>query len=289
MKNPIMSMGHTGACGAAPYNRNVMLAFAAFILIAGAASGTVDFLRAARTETLTIIAEDSASPWSYRDGTGYANDIVMAAYAAAKVDVQLGVEPYARCKQKVLNGSAAGCFSMSWVPDLEGKVVFSEAPLFVCNADYLHRMDRPLEASSEQTIRRKIVVGAVLGYEYPPSLARLRERGLIVFEETDSEILNLKKLDAGRIDAALITQNDIKTYQYICAKAGVQHEIRPAFRSGELKSYIGFSVKHPRGQWARDRFNAGFAIIRKNGVLPALNAKWQDITRKESGVAPSKK
>ncbi len=267
----------------------LVLGAAAFVLMSIAASGTVEVIPSAQTEMLTIIAEDEAAPWSYPDGTGYANDIVKAAYAAVGVHVQLSAQPYARCKQNVLDGSAAGCFSMSWERELEGKVVFSEAPLFVCYADYLHRTDRPLEASSEQTIRRKIVVGSVFGYEYPPSLARLRENGLVVLEETNSEILNLKKLDAGRIDAALITNNEIKTYQSLCVKAGVRHEIRPAFRSGELKSYIGFSARHPRGQWARERFDAGFATIKKNGVLLALTEKWKGMTQTESGLMQSKK
>ena len=259
----------------------LLLAFTFFVVMAGGANDIVGVNSSVQTEILTIIAEDSQSPWSYPDGTGYANDIVRAAYAAVGVRVQLIVQPYARCKQNVLNGLVAGCFSMSSAPELEGKVVFSEAPLFICYADYMHRVDMPLEATSEQTIRRKIVVGSVIGYEYPPSLARLRDNGLVVLEEANSEMLNLKKLDAGRIDAALINHNEIKTYQYMCAKAGVRHDIRPAFRSGELKSYIGFSTRHLRGQWARERFDAGFAIIRKNGVLLALTEKWKGILQTE--------
>jgi ABC-type amino acid transport substrate-binding protein len=175
---------------------------------------------------------------------------------------------------------------MSWAPELNGNVIFSDVPIFICHTDYFYRTDRPLEASSEQTIRRKIVVGSVIGYEYPPSVARLRDSGLIVLEEAGSEILNLKKLDAGRVDAVLITHNEIKTYQSMCAKAGLRHEIRLAFASGELKSYIGFSTKHPRGQWARKRFNEGFARISKNGALRALTAKWKRIAQVEPTVTP---
>ena len=56
----------------------------------------------------------------------------------------------------------------------------------------------------EEDLARKIIVGTVVGYEYPPSFYRLRDRGLIEIEACPSEELNLKKLAAGRIDAALI-------------------------------------------------------------------------------------
>ena len=259
----------------------LLLAFTVSVVIAGGANDTVEVNSSAQTEILTIIAEDSQSPWSYPDGTGYANDVVRAAYAAVGVRVQLIVQPYARCKQNVLNGLAAGCFSMSSAPELEGKVIFSEAPLFICHADYMHRVDMPLEATSEETIRRKIVVGSVIGYEYPPSLARLRDNGLVVLEEANSELLNLKNWTRDGSMPRSSTTTRSRRISTCAPRLVCDVIIRPAFRSGELKSYIGFSTRHLRGHWARERFDAGFAIIRKNGVLLALTEKWKGILQTE--------
>jgi hypothetical protein len=55
-------------------------------------------------ETLTIMVEDAAAPWSRSDGTGYANDVVVAAFKEMGVEIQLRVVPYSRCKYLVLSG-----------------------------------------------------------------------------------------------------------------------------------------------------------------------------------------
>lgn len=67
-------------------------------------------------ETLTIMVEDAAAPWSGSDGTGYANDVVVAAFKEMGVEIQLRVVPYSRCKYLVLSGQVTACFNMSWQP-----------------------------------------------------------------------------------------------------------------------------------------------------------------------------
>lgn len=104
---------------------------------------------------LVLKAEDDTAPWSQKDGIGYAIDIVRAAIEAVGMQVEMRVVPYNRCKYMVMRGSVAGCFSMSWNSELEG---------------------------------------VVAGYEYPASVYDLQKKGVLVFEESDSEILNLKNL-----------------------------------------------------------------------------------------------
>ena len=71
-------------------------------------------------EPLEIHVENAADPFSRPDGTGYANDVVRAAFESVGVRVKFTVVPYARCKYKVLSGAAAVCVSMSWDPSFEG-------------------------------------------------------------------------------------------------------------------------------------------------------------------------
>ena len=84
---------------------------------------------------LTIMVEDAAQPFSGPDGTGYANDVVKAAFQAAGVDLILDVVPYARCKREVESGGTAACFSMSSYPGVEKFVAFSKLPVFQVYAD----------------------------------------------------------------------------------------------------------------------------------------------------------
>jgi polar amino acid transport system substrate-binding protein len=228
-------------------------------------------------EKLVILAEDDAAPWSGKDGTGLANDIVKAAFAAGGVEIDLQVVPYERAKQQVLKGAAVACFSMSWQPEYEGVIAFAEQPLYVCESDYFENLGKPMICRRESEITTAIVVGSVVGYEYPPSVRRLESKGLLTLEESPSEELNLRKLAAGRLDVALITHDSLKTADFLIDKAKVAGKVGLAFHCGELRSFIGFSQLNPRGPWACERFNAGHRDIVANGQLKQIEQRWHDI------------
>ena len=238
-------------------------------------------------DRVVILAEDNAAPWSFKDGTGCANEVVKAAFAAAKVEIDLQVVPYERAKQMILKGKAVACFSMSWDPTYEGKVAFADQPLFICQCDYLHLLSHPLSAKKESDITTKIIVGTVVGYEYPPSVRRLQEKGLLVLEESPSEELNLKKLAGGRLDAILLNHNTVKTAQIMMHEAGVAGKVDVAFHCGELKAFVGFSLSHPRGSWARERFGVGFQIIKTDGTVRRIEQSWIEKEAKSIEIRPA--
>jgi ABC-type amino acid transport substrate-binding protein len=231
---------------------------------------------------LLIAVEDDAAPWSHADGTGFANDIVRAAFKASGVEVELTVVPYSRCKYMALKGRAAACFSMSWLPEFAGKIVFAEKPLFLCYAEYFFNTKKPLKAKEEKNLPKGAVVGIVSGYEYPPAVYTLKDKGILILEESESEELNLKKLSLGRIDAALVNTNETKPAELLLAKSGTVGKVKLAFRSGSLASFIGFSMKHPEGMNALKQFNKGYKIISDNGTRGEIEKKWRDIALKEA-------
>jgi polar amino acid transport system substrate-binding protein len=227
-------------------------------------------------ESLEIAAEDEASPWAQKDGTGYANDVVKAAFKAVDVDVKFQVMPYARCKHMVIEGEIAGCFSVSPMKELEKSVQFADKPLFVCFSDYFQNPNKPVNATTQDEIPKGTVVGTVTGYEYPEALFKLKEKGIVVFEEVDSEELNFKKLADGRIALTLLNYNQMKPPGILIAKVGATGKIVRAFRCGTLDSFIAFSRKHPKGAWACEKFNEGFKTIAANGTLLEIERKWAD-------------
>jgi ABC-type amino acid transport substrate-binding protein len=232
---------------------------------------------------LPIAVEDDAAPWSNKDGSGFANDVVRAAFKAAGEDVNLQVVPYARCKEMAISGKAVACLSMSWLPEFAGKIVFAEKPLFKCYADYFTSIKRPLKATQEKDLPKGTVVGVVRDYEYPSSVYELKNKGILIFEESESDAVNLKKLAAGRVNTALIVNiNEMNPAELILKKAGVTGEIKWAFRSGTNRSYIGFSTKHSLGSEALRKFNLGHRIITKNGTLRTIEKKWRDSALKEA-------
>ena len=183
-------------------------------------------------ETMTILAEDAAPPWSEHDGTGYANDVVVAAFKEMAVDVQLKVVPYARCKYMVLNGTNIAFFNMSWSPEFEGKIKLAAQPIFTVNNDIFEQVNAPLPKPSKGTctLPPGTVVGSVRDYEYSTQATALRSAG-IVFESAESDGQNLQKLAARRLSAALIVTNDLEAKEQKAKLAGTESAVRFAFSS----------------------------------------------------------
>lgn len=241
-----------------------------FLLVASAASAL------AQTKSLVIAVEDDAAPWSRADGTGYANDVVVAAFKAVGIDAKLRVVPYARCKRMAVNGDVAGCLSMSPSAEFNGLIELSARPLFTCRAGYFYNVNKPPRVTRQEDLPAKTVVGTVIGYEYPPEFERLKQKGIIVLEESPSEELNLRKLALGRVDLALLNYNEVKSPQWLIGRAGVAGKVKTTFQSGLLNSYIGFSKKHPDGMWALQQFNKGYRLIVSNGTLRRVGKIWSE-------------
>jgi polar amino acid transport system substrate-binding protein len=253
-----------------PFNLHLsrLLSRAACIALLGAAAGAVT--AGPRPQ---ILVEDAASPWSNQNGDGYANDLVRAAFAAAGVDVELVVVPYARCKTLVMQGGAASCFSMSAAPELGGLVRFADKPLFSVTPRFYYNLDHRVTAKSLAALPRGTRVGIVHGYEYPPFLAELALRG-IVLDSARSDVANLRKLAAHRIDVALVMTDEMRSEELIQRQAGVRN-IGFAFQSAPMESFIGFSAAHRDGDTQRRSFNAGFQAISENGTRQAIQAEWR--------------
>jgi ABC-type amino acid transport substrate-binding protein len=95
-------------------------------------------------------------------------------------------------------------------------------------------------------------------------------------EESPSEAILVRKLAAGRIDAALLNVNESKPLEYVVAQAGVQFAPQRVTRVGELKSYVGFSRRHARAAEARQLFERGMQRITTDGTLARVTRQWAD-------------
>ena len=252
-------------------------AFATFALVAAMPR------HAGPRQTIDVGVEDAAAPWSQPDGTGYANDLVRAAFDAVDVDVRFHVLPYARCKQQVLNGALAACVSMSPAPELRGAVRFSAKPLFVFTCRIFENRRRPLPRRIED-FPRAIRVGTVLGYEYPPELLeRLGRRGAIL-EPAPTEETNLRKLAAGRIDAVVVNSDVVKSSDWAAERAGVKGRVGPVLSIGRMPAYIGFGTAHDANKALADRFDLGYARITASGERARIQHRW--VARGLAGGSP---
>jgi ABC-type amino acid transport substrate-binding protein len=252
--------------------------FAAFLLVA--LTGYFNVVQAQKV-SLVVAVEDDAAPWSRPDGTGYANEIVVAAFKAVGVEVDLRVVPYARCKRMAVRGDSVACFSTSPSKDLEADLVLSAQPLFTVQVGYFYNVNKPPRAKSQDQLPPRTLVGTVIGYEYPEEFEMLKKAGRIVVEESNSEEINLKKLAAGRLDLALLTYNDLKSPAWLIERAGVGSTVKTTFLAGRENSYIAFSKTHPQGHWALEQFNKGHRRISSDGTLRRIHDNWLQKTSKK--------
>ncbi|MGI9302179.1 MAG: substrate-binding periplasmic protein [Gammaproteobacteria bacterium] len=227
-------------------------------------------------ETLVLGVEDDAAPWSKKDGTGYANELVLALYQAAGVSVELKVLPYKRCKLLTVQGRLVGCFNMAKIESLYDTIAFPSTPLFLEEVGYFHNVDEPLPVETEQDIPRGTTVGVVLGYEYTDTYYELLENGTIEIEESRSETSNLKKLAEGRIDTAILVYNETKPAEAIIERAGATGEIGLSFKGKALELHIGFSKAHPRGAVALAKYEQGIERILADGTYDRITRKWAE-------------
>jgi polar amino acid transport system substrate-binding protein len=221
---------------------------------------------------LSIMAEDAAEPFAAKDGSGYADDIVRAAFRAVGTEIKLDIVPYARCKNSVQEGKVPACFAMSWDPAMTGKIAFSHLPIFQVYADLFlpgrteRRKDRLPPAPGS-------VIGVINDYEYPGSIQKLQARGVRLKPAPD-DYANLNMLAHGRLDGAVVMTNDLEQAARKAIAAGVEHDIHFGYRFGVEKSYIGFSLSHPSGEWARNQFDTGYGKILHDGTVAAIRRKW---------------
>jgi ABC-type amino acid transport substrate-binding protein len=194
------------------------------------------------------------------------------------MDIKLDVVPYARCKKSLEDGAVAACFSMSAAPDIPKSVVFSDQPLFEVYADLFRNAKAAGHETRLDELPKGAVIGIVNGYEYPDAIAGLARRG-VVLERGINEWANLQMLARGRLDGALVMTSEFSNGARRLSEAGVADSVSYAFRSGVMKSYIGFSLSNPQGARALQAFNTGYRIIIQNHTKDRIRDKWMQSVR----------
>lgn len=222
-----------------------------------------------------IGAEDDAAPWSYADGTGYVNDVVLAAMERSGWQVEFKVMPYARCKALVTSGRLLACFSASKTPELEAQLLYPKRPVFEASNQLVARADAAFSGCDAKLWPKPLRVGRVVGYEYRSVVDTLFRGGEMVPDDALSEVNNLRKLQAGRIDAALLTVDAVKRLEYVAASAQTVGAFKTICDFGSEAAYIVFSRRHPASQAALKAFDEGFEALRNEGRITAMQNAWR--------------
>ncbi|EFK06534.1 conserved hypothetical protein [delta proteobacterium NaphS2] len=215
-------------------------------------------------ETITLGAENDWAPYANPDGTGMANDIVSAACKAVGIDVVFNVGPYNRLLKEVREGAILGAFNVPKESANEKDYIFGSTPLFVAHSAYYQNKDHPLSAGKKEDLVNGEKIGIVFDYGYGDFFA---ENDRIVKIPVRSDLLNLRKLARGRIDATILYD---KTADKLLAENGLNGKILKAFDSESLDIFVAFSKTFPKAEYYAKKLDEGLAIIKSNGTYARI-------------------
>ena len=228
--------------------------------------------------TAMIGAEDDAAPWSYADGTGYVNDLVVQAFEAVGWKIVLEVAPYARCKDDAVEGRIVACFTTSKTPELEATLQFPGVPVINVRAALFSMDSTSFKTCNTATWPTTPTVAFVRGYEYPKEIEVLRSAKLVREEIVSSEAVALKMLAADRVDIAIVNLDAIKSIETVTLQAGLRasdkNRLSKICEYGPMPGYLAFSRKHPDTGRLLSVFERGMALLQKRGDVTRLQKQW---------------
>jgi ABC-type amino acid transport substrate-binding protein len=99
--------------------------------------------------------------------------------------------------------------------------------------------------------------------------------GVLIPDHAPSELHSLKKLAAGRFTLVVANLDELKNANYLMKQAGVTDSVQLAFEMESSGTFLGFSTSHPKSAAAIKSFNAGMALIKKNGTLNKILMTWK--------------
>lgn len=235
----------------------------------------------ATAETLTLVAENDWYPYAAdRNGEarGISVDIVRAAYAAVGVDVQFKLMSYARCMEVLDLGEEVGCFNTPDDDAIRLAQLLPEHALDINPAFIYTRVDNVTDTLSLAQLGGK-VVGIVNGYRYGNAFMQDPD---ILHEYSPSDLQNLKKLSAGRLDYIVLYE---RVARYLIGQYGEELaiKIKPVTPIGKIAIFVSFSQHHPRSAEAMKQFDKGMDKLQESGRYAAILHDWD--TRLIFGVA----
>lgn len=116
--------------------------------------------------------------------------------------------PWPRCVKEAEKGKVEGCWPV-WPSDIAGTKLVSSTVLFYSPLGVAERIDHPLKIRTLKDLKN-VRLGVVQDYGYTPEYLSLLHKGVLKPQIVRTDIQNIEKLAAGRIDATLIDALNFK-------------------------------------------------------------------------------
>ncbi|MBM2885701.1 transporter substrate-binding domain-containing protein [Chromobacterium phragmitis] len=216
---------------------------------------------------------------------GILSRLVKEAFARGGVDVAYRYYPNNRTLQSARNGQVDGSFG--WAPTAERKRdLLYTLPVLSARMVFFQRKERPL-AWSRWSELKGARVGITVGNFYSDDFDAQVKNGTLKVDNAPDDLINLRKLIAGRIDLFPIDQ---EVGKYLIA-----HHFSPA-QGAELEAqnktfwaaplHVVIWRKHARGPELVERFNRGLKALQDSGDFERLLQETREACLQPRSAAP---
>ncbi len=182
--------------------------------------------------------------------------------------------PYARCKSLTEKGEYIACFTTSKTSQTEKKLIFPKNSIINVRNILWVKKGKEISNCDISKWPKPLKVATTNQYEYVQKFDDYVKNKIISPIMINQETQGLSMVDYERVDAAIVTIDEVKTIEYVKLRAGLKINVVIGCDLGTLKGYISFSKKHKRSKILAEQFDKGIGIITKNGELKKLQLTW---------------
>jgi polar amino acid transport system substrate-binding protein len=230
------------------------------------------FTASTHAETITLVSEDNWYPYAaLKEGkiTGFAVDVIEAAYAKMNIKVEFISAPYARCLMLVKTGRALGCFDSLNDVTLAPDFLFHHEPLFKATIGIYALGQHQMKSVNVADLRGH-TVGVTHEYTYGDAIESDKQ---IVREVAPSDLSNLRKLLIHRSEYSLVYTR-IVDYLQVAYPDEFKGKVRQVGVAFEDNLYVSFSKTWPDAKRYANLLDQGLVAIRADGMYKKLEIKW---------------
>jgi len=200
---------------------------------------------------------------------GFVAEVVREAFKRQGQGVEFRFMPWARVVVVAKAGEVAGYLPEYYAKELEKDFLLSE-PLPAGPLGFFKLKNRAVSWKTLDDLK-PYRIGVVRGYV---NTREFDARKDLKKEEVAEDVLNLRKLVAGRIDLMLA---DKYVGQYLARKENPQDADKIEFMSPVLEGkelFVCFPKARPGSKALRDTFNQGLRTMKADGTLQAIMKRY---------------
>jgi polar amino acid transport system substrate-binding protein len=212
-------------------------------------------------------------------GGGLMTQIVRESFKIGGVEAAVRFLPNNRAITGVMKGVYAGSFGWTHSAERDQKLLFSHTPISSFHIVFFQRAGETYAWKSLADLKG-YRIGTTLGNFYSDEFAALQNSPDAEVEEAGSDIANIKKLLAGRID---LFPMDEESGRFLLSRNFSPEEqskiIAQTQAIAEAPVYVVMRRDLPRAAELLDRFDRGYQHLVESGELAKLVRESRQATR----------